>query len=68
MVRLSSAVHEVIPGLLQLYEELVVLLPNETPDEIADDPKNDVLHDCIGTIDGTQMLYRGVRHHLKENE
>jgi hypothetical protein len=51
-----SAVHDVIPGILQLYNEVVVLPPNETPKEIADEPKRDALQDCIGAIDGTHLL------------
>jgi hypothetical protein len=51
----ASAVHEVIPGLLQLYNEVVVLPPNETPEEITGEPKRDALQDCIGAIDGTHL-------------
>ena len=50
-----SAIYEVILGLLQLYNEIVVLPPNKMPDEILELSKCDALLDCIGAIDGTHL-------------
>jgi hypothetical protein len=52
---ISAIFYEVLKGMLTLHCAVILPALNETPEEIAEDPKHCFFADCIGALDGCHI-------------